>query len=75
MPSFDRPDFEHHYCVTTSAITGRCGPNSRSNVCALTEFEIRRITSDDGPALKGLRMRSLADAPDAFEETLEEVLA
>jgi GNAT superfamily N-acetyltransferase len=33
---------------------------------------IRRITPNDGPVLRDLRVRSLSDAPDAFGQTVEE---
>ncbi len=36
---------------------------------------IRRITADDGPLLRDLRLRSLADAPEAFGQPLEEAAA
>ena len=32
----------------------------------------RRLGPDEGPALRGLRLRSLADSPDAFGQTLQE---
>jgi GNAT superfamily N-acetyltransferase len=33
-------------------------------------MEIRRIRADEGLALRGIRLRALADAPDAFGSTL-----
>lgn len=35
--------------------------------------DIRRIRADDGPLLRELRLRSLADAPEAFGQPLEDV--
>ena len=35
-------------------------------------IRIRRIAVDDGPVLRDLRLRSLADAPEAFGQPLEE---
>ena len=35
-------------------------------------LRIRRIRPDDGPILRDLRLRSIADAPDAFGQPLEE---
>ena len=36
---------------------------------------IRRITADDGPLLRDLRLRSLADAPEAFGQPYEDAEA
>jgi GNAT superfamily N-acetyltransferase len=36
---------------------------------------IRRIERDEGPTLRRLRLRSLADAPDAFGQRIEEAVA
>ena len=41
-------------------------------VIASADVTIRRISPDDGPILRELRLRSLADAPDAFGQPLEE---
>jgi len=38
-------------------------------------MEIRRVTADEWEALRGVRLRALADAPDAFGTTLEEARA
>lgn len=42
---------------------------------AETPIRIRRIGPDDGPILRDLRLRSLADAPEAFGQPIEEALA
>ena len=39
---------------------------------ASVDVRIRRISPDDGPVLRDLRLRSIADAPDAFGQPLEE---
>ena len=44
----------------------------RWRVIASADVTIRRISPDDGPILRELRLRSLADAPDAFGQPLEE---
>lgn len=36
------------------------------------DVRIRRIRPEDGPVLRDLRLRALADAPDAFGQPLEE---
>lgn len=36
---------------------------------------IRRIRDDDWPTLRSLRLRSLADSPDAFGQSLDEAMA
>jgi ribosomal protein S18 acetylase RimI-like enzyme len=38
-------------------------------------MEIRRVTADEREALRGVRLRALADAPDAFGTTLDEATA
>lgn len=38
-------------------------------------LRIRRVTPDDGPVLRDLRLRSLADSPEAFGQPLEEAMA
>ncbi|MBA2275659.1 MAG: GNAT family N-acetyltransferase [Chloroflexi bacterium] len=39
------------------------------------EIHVRRIRPDDGPLLRGLRLRSLSDAPDAFGQSLQDAVA
>ena len=39
------------------------------------DVEVRRIDRSEGPILRQLRLRSLADAPDAFGQPLDEALA
>jgi GNAT superfamily N-acetyltransferase len=39
------------------------------------DVRIRRIRPDDGPLLRDLRLRSIADAPDAFGQSLDEARA
>jgi ribosomal protein S18 acetylase RimI-like enzyme len=41
-------------------------------VTEVARIEIRRIRAEDGPLLRDLRLRSLADAPEAFGEPLED---
>jgi len=41
-------------------------------VSTSSDVRIRRINPDDGPLLRDLRLRSIADAPDAFGQPLEE---
>jgi len=41
-------------------------------VSALSDVTIRRIRPDDGLLLRDLRLRAIADAPDAFGQPLEE---
>ena len=40
-----------------------------------SSLTVRRITADQGAILRELRAASLRDAPDAFDETLEEALS
>jgi GNAT superfamily N-acetyltransferase len=42
---------------------------------APSAIRIRRIAAADGPTLRDLRLRSLADCPDAFGQPLAEALA
>jgi ribosomal protein S18 acetylase RimI-like enzyme len=42
---------------------------------ALDRLEIRRIGPDEGPRLKALRLRALAEEPEAFGETVAEAEA
>src|SRR5437868_3226980 len=37
-------------------------------------FELERLTSEEGPRFRAIRLRALTDAPDAFGSTLEEAL-
>ena len=39
------------------------------------DVRIRRIRPDDGPVLRTLRLRSIADAPDAFGQPIDEARA
>ncbi|MDQ3491788.1 MAG: GNAT family N-acetyltransferase [Chloroflexota bacterium] len=39
------------------------------------EIHVRRIRPDDGPLLRGLRLRSLSDAPRAFGQSREDAVA
>lgn len=61
------------------AATGATGSPTfgwyRSLVIASPAIRIRRIGPDDGVVLRDLRLRSLADAPDAFGQPLEEARA
>jgi ribosomal protein S18 acetylase RimI-like enzyme len=41
-------------------------------VIAAEDVHIRRIRPEDGPTLRDLRLRSIADAPEAFGQPLEE---
>lgn len=40
-----------------------------------SSLTVRRISSDQGATLRDLRAASLRDAPDAFDETLEEAMS
>lgn len=42
---------------------------------APSSVRIRRIRSDDGLTLRGLRLRSIADAPEAFGQSIDEARA
>ena len=41
----------------------------------MTDIHVRRIQEDEAGLLRGLRLRSLADAPEAFGQTVDEAAA
>jgi len=51
-------------CISTNA--------RRSKAIECAAVEIHRLTVDDGPRLRTIRLRALRDAPDAFGTTFEE---
>ena len=38
-------------------------------------IDIKRLAADEGPRLRTIRLRALADAPDAFGSTYDEAAA